>query len=162
MVKLRCINPFSGNFKTSLRVVGFFLEFPYQVPDTCLKVPRHCSDVDPPLSSTGTRAGGQEGKGMRKITADMMAKQEQLSAEAKRVLLHVCLQGACLNLRSSEWEEAENLWRHKNIKRPNTRAKASWWRGFLDLAIKVKLRTKTSTKSFINEKRTWKHMNHWT
>lgn len=100
MVKLRCINPFSGNFKISLRVVGFFLEFPYQVPDTCLKVPCHCSAVDPPLPSTGTRAEGQEGKGMRKITADMMAKQEQLSAEAKRVVLHICLQGACLNLRS--------------------------------------------------------------
>lgn len=56
--------------------------------------------MDPPLPSTGTRAGGQEGKGMRKITADMMAKQEQLSAEAKRVVLHICLQGACLNLRS--------------------------------------------------------------
>lgn len=104
MVKLRCINPFSGNFKISLRVVGFFLEFPYQVPDTCLKVPclacPHCSDVDPPLPSTGTSAGGQEGKGMRKITADMMAKQEQLSAEAKGAVLKVCLQGACLNLRS--------------------------------------------------------------
>lgn len=63
---------------------------------------------------------------------------------------------------TSGWEEAQKLWRHKNIKRPNTRAKASQLKGFLDFAIKVKFRTKTSMKSLINEKRTgvlWKHMN---
>lgn len=69
--------------------------------------------------------------------------------------------GSLSQPQESGWEEAQKLWRHKNIKRHNTKAKKGW-KGFLDFAIKVKLRTKTSMKSFINKKRIgvlWNHMN---
>lgn len=164
MVKLRCINPFSSN-KISLRM-RFPLEFPSQGPDTCLKVPcfarPHCSAVDPPLPSTRTCAGGQEEKWIGKITVDIMAKQELPFSRSKRGSSARTFTGSVSQAQQSGWKGAQKLRRHKNIKRPNTRAKASRWKGFLDFAMKVKLRTKTSMKNFINEKRTgvlWKHMN---
>lgn len=91
-----------------------------------------------------------------------MAKQKLPFGRRKRRSFAHTFTGSLSQPQESGWEEAQKLWRHKNTKRHNTRAKASWWKGFSDFAIKVKLRTKTSTKSFINAKRTgvlWKHTN---
>lgn len=91
--------------------------------------------------------------------AKIMAKQELPVSRRKRGSFAFTFTGSLSQPRESVGGSIEDI---KTLRGPRQEQRLHDGKGFLDLAIKVKLRTKISMKSFINEKRTgglWKHMN---
>lgn len=130
MVNLRSRHPFPED-RLSLKV--FFLEFTYQVPDICLKLPYlahpDCSAVERPGCKgpvQGQPSSPQDGDMCRRSGRQMrksqwqwqaaIPKQEQPSSRRIRGSSEYVFTGSFSQPQESGQEEAQKTWRHKYIK----------------------------------------------